>query len=74
MRRLKKVAVVVWLAIAIGTSANVALGGTQEAPGNNLYVTVESSGTVESPGATVNGVTETPGFDEIILFTVTLIM
>ena len=68
MRRLKKVAAIVSLAVVLSTGANVALAGTQESPGHSVRVATEA------PGASVTGVIEAPGFDEIILFTMMLMM
>ena len=68
MRRLKKVAAIVSLVLIAGTSANVALAGTQEAPGHSLLVTAEAS------DASTTGIIQTPGYDEIILFTMMLMM
>jgi hypothetical protein len=68
MRRLKKIAAIVSLVMVISTGANVALAGTQEQPGHSIRVTAETS------DASATGVIETPGFDEIILFTMMLMM
>jgi hypothetical protein len=69
MRRLKKVAAIVSLWMVISMSASFsALAGTQEQPGHSLRITAEA------PGVSATGVIETPGFDEIILFTMMLMM
>jgi len=72
MRRLKKVAAIVSLMMVISMGANVALAGTQETPGYSLRVTTEV--TTDEADMSATGVMETPGFDEMILFAMTLIM
>lgn len=68
MRRLKNVAAIVSLVLIAGTSANVALAGTQESPGHSVRMMAETS------DASGTGVIEAPVFDEIILFTMMLMM
>jgi hypothetical protein len=68
MRRLKKVAAIVSLAMVMSTGANVARAGTVEAPGHSIRITAETS------DASITGVIESPGFDELILFTMMLMM
>lgn len=75
MRRLKKVAAIVSLAMVICMGASVsALAGTQEVPGISVGVGVETPDGNANANATVTGVIETPGFSELILFAVNLIM
>ena len=67
MKRLKKVMAVVLLALVVGMSGGLALAGPSESPGRK--------GTAESPGITVTGTAESPGFyDATIVFMATLIM
>lgn len=68
MRRLKKVAAIVFLAMVISTGADVSLAGTQESPGHSVRIMSETSDASET------GVIEAPGFEEIILFTMMLMM
>jgi hypothetical protein len=68
MRRLKKVAAIVSLAVVISMGASVALAGTIEAPGHSVRMAVGTS------DASVTGVVEAPGFDETILITIMLMM
>lgn len=70
MERLKKLTVIVLLAVIMCMGASVpALAGTSEAPGT-------PAGTSEAPGitVTVSGTIEAPGFTETILFMAALIM
>jgi hypothetical protein len=72
MRRLKKVAAIVSLMMVISMGANVALAGTQETPGHSFRMAAEV--TTDEADVSMTGVIETPGFDEIILFAMMLMM